>query len=252
MRDRFNAFTERHEMAWELGMGFLAIIYVAVGFSLDAASPDVAGILLPLETTLTVIFVAEFASRVGASRDRPAYLRGHWIDVLALIPVARGLRVARLLRVLRLTRFFAGSYRAIMRAERMRGSQGIARVIVAWSTVTVISCIAFYAVEAGENPAIHGPLDALWWGITTLSTVGYGDIIPVTPEGRLVSGALMLLGIGLFGAITAIATNTLLSSTEAEAHRPVDDLERLDALHRSSALTHDEFAAAKRRVLARL
>ncbi len=252
MRDRFNAFVERHEMAWELGMGFLAIIYVAVGFSLDAATPDVASILLPIETLLTVIFVAEFASRLGASRDRLAYLRGHWIDVLALIPVARGLRIARLLRVLRLTRFFAGSYRAMMRAERMRGSQGIARVIVAWTTVTVICCIALYAVEAGVNPAIKEPLDALWWGVTTLSTVGYGDVIPVTPEGRLVAGALMLLGIGLFGAITAIVTNTLLTETTAEAVRPIDDLERLDALHRSSAITAEEFAAAKDRVLARL
>lgn len=252
MRDGVNAFIERHETAWELGMGFLAIIYVAVGFSLDAASPDVAGILLPIETLLTVTFVSEFVSRFGASRDRAEYLRGHWIDILALIPVARGLRVARLLRVLRLTRFFAGSYRAVIRAERMRGSQGIVRVIVAWSTVTVISCIAFYAVEAGENPAITGPLDALWWGVTTLSTVGYGDIIPVTPEGRLVSGALMLLGIGLFGAITAIATNTLMSSSEADATRPIDELERLDALHRSNALTPEEFAAAKARLLARL
>ena len=52
MRDRFNAFIDRHEMAWELGMGFLAIVYVAVGFSLDAATPDVAGILVPIETLL--------------------------------------------------------------------------------------------------------------------------------------------------------------------------------------------------------
>ena len=84
------------------------------------------------------------------------------------------------------------------------------------------------------------------------STVGYGDVIPVTPEGRLVAGALMLLGIGLFGAITAIVTNTLLTESEAASTRPIDDLERLDALQRSGALTAVEFEAAKDRVLARI
>lgn len=253
MRDRYNAFIDRHEIAWELGMGFLAIIYVAVGFTLDSAPPDMAAIVLPMEFALTVIFVGEFTTRLAAARDRRAYLRGHWIDVLALIPVARGLRVARLLRVLRLTRFFAGSYRALMRAERMRGSEGITRVVVAWSAVTAICCTAFYAVESGINPAIHDPSDALWWGISTLSTVGYGDVIPVTWEGRLVAGALMLLGIGLFGAITAIATTTLVASTEeAPRSQPLDDLERLAVLHASAALTGEEYATAKSTLLARI
>jgi voltage-gated potassium channel len=144
----------------------------------------------------------------------------------------------------------------------MRGSEGIARVIVAWSAVTVISCIALYAVESGANREIEDPFDALWWGVSTLSTVGYGDVIPVTPEGRLVAGALMLLGIGLFGAITAIATNSLVYSearlaearlSEARtAGGPVDELERLAALRASDALSAEEFTAAKERLIARM
>jgi voltage-gated potassium channel len=267
VRDRYTAFIDRHEIAWELGMGLLAILYVAVGFALDAAEPGVVSSILLIETILTIVFVLEFATRLGASRDRIGYLRGHWIDVVALLPVARGFRLARLLRVLRLTRFFAGAYRAVIRAEHMRGSEGIARVIVAWSAVTVISCIALYAVESGANPEIEDPFDALWWGVSTLSTVGYGDVIPVTPEGRLVAGALMLLGIGLFGAITAIATNSLVYSEArlAEARLaegrlaegrpaggPVDELERLAALRASDALSAEEFTAAKERLIARM
>jgi voltage-gated potassium channel len=49
---------------------------------------------------------------------------------------------------------------------------------------------------------VSSPLDALWWGVVTLTTVGYGDVYPVTPEGRLAAAILMLLGIGLFGLIT--------------------------------------------------
>jgi voltage-gated potassium channel len=250
MRDRFNAFVDRHEIVWELGMGFLAVLYVAVGFAQDDAVASSPAAPYAIETTLSAIFVGEFAARFASSRDRRAYLRGHWIDVLSLIPIARGLRIARLLRVLRLTRFFAGTYRSLMRAERMKGAEGIALVVAAWTAVTLMSCVAFYAVEVGVNPSLHSPLDALWWGLTTLSTVGYGDVTPVTPEGRLVASALMLLGIGLFGALTAIATNTLLASSRKTGETDlVGQLERLAALQSASLLTESEFVTAKARLL---
>jgi voltage-gated potassium channel len=252
-RDRFNGFVQRHEIAWELGMGLLAVIYVAVGFALDDPTVGQIALLGPLETVLTVVFLTEFLSRFGASRNRVGYLRGHWIDLVALIPVARGLRIARLLRVLRLTRFFAGTYRAVVRAERMRGAHGIALVAVTWAAVTAICCIAFYAVESDVNDALKSPLDAAWWGVTTITTVGYGDISPVTQEGRLVASALMLVGIGLFGSITAIVTNTLLSATPARAPTSaLADLERLAGLRASDVISAVEFEETKSKLLARI
>lgn len=251
-RDRFNAFVQRHEIAWELTMGFLAVIYVAVGFALDDPTAGGPAWAASLEVVLTGIFLAEFGSRFGASRDRRGYLRGHWIDLVALIPSVRGLRLARLLRVLRLTRLFASTYRGIVRAERLRGAHGIALVVVAWAAVTAISCIAFYAVEADVNPSLRSPLDAAWWGVTTITTVGYGDITPVTQEGRLVASALMLLGIGLFGAITAIVTNTLLAARVVPGSISVLlDLERLASLRASGVVSAEEFEATKSKLLAR-
>src|SRR4051794_5522720 len=114
MRDRFNAFVERHEVAWELTMALLAVIYVAVGFALDDPTlQPIAPTLEAAELVLTTVFVAEFSSRVVATRDRRAYMRGHWIDLVALIPAGRVLRIFRLLRLLRLVRAFAGVYRAL-------------------------------------------------------------------------------------------------------------------------------------------
>jgi len=89
MRDRFNAFVDRHDIAWELAMAFLAVVYVAVGFALDDASAPLSPILEATETGLTIIFAMEFASRFLASRNRGQYLRGHWIDLVALIPATR-------------------------------------------------------------------------------------------------------------------------------------------------------------------
>src|SRR5919198_594566 len=91
-RDRYLSLIERHEVAWELGFAALAIVYVIVGFVEE--TPAIAAI----ELALTVAFVAEFVSRFSAAYDRRAYLRSHWIDLVALVPTTRALRLLRLLR----------------------------------------------------------------------------------------------------------------------------------------------------------
>jgi voltage-gated potassium channel len=108
-----------------------------------------------------------------------------------------------------------------------------------------------YIAEHGFNKAIESPFDALWWGVVTLTTVGYGDVTPVTTEGRIAAMVLMLLGISLFGAITATITSYLISSDSRQGREPalVDELERLSALHSTGVLTDDEFSMAKRGLL---
>ena len=82
LRDRYNAYIERHEVAWEITFAGLAICYVIIGFADTGANQTRA---IPLaDVALTIVFVAEFATRFLAARDRRAYLRGHWIDLVAL------------------------------------------------------------------------------------------------------------------------------------------------------------------------
>jgi voltage-gated potassium channel len=253
IRDRYNTFIARHDIAWELTMGFLAIVFVALGFLLDQASAGTRLELEAVELALTGLFVAEFASRILAAHDRRQYLRGHWIDLIALAPPIRAARVLRLLRLLRLVRTFAGIYRAAMHLDGLARHRGFAWLIVMWLAVMVICSIALYAAENGINKAINSPFDALWWGIVTLSTVGYGDVYPITPEGRLAAMVLMLLGIGLFSAITATMASYLISTGRppdpSRSGHLVDEIERLASLREQGSLTDEEFAQAKRRLL---
>jgi voltage-gated potassium channel len=289
IRDSFNHFFVAHEVAWELAMAALAVAYVAIGFIGDdelsaseraAVSPEIA----LAELVLTAIFVLEFGSRILAARNRSAYLRGHWIDLVTLAPPIRGARVLRLLRLLRLVRAFSGIYRAGLHVQALARHRGFAWLLVAWLGVMVLCSAWMYVAEHGLNKAIDSPFDALWWGVVTLTTVGYGDVYPQTPEGRVAAMVLMLLGIVLFGAITATITSYLMTrdlrgveakvdadivldqtidrttrtsaaaaKTTAAAERTssasgtlVSDLERLAELHREGGLTATEFARAKK------
>lgn len=135
----------------------------------------------------------------------------------------------------------------------MCGLLAQSRLFFAWLAVMVISSLGLYVAENGINPNIHNPWDALWWGIVTLTSVGYGDIAPVTPEGKIAGAALMILGITLFAAITGTITSYIIAE-EGRAVEPgsVAQIKALGALLREGLLTDDEFTAKKTELLARL
>ena len=116
----------------------------------------------------------------------------------------------------------------------------------------VLCSAGLYIAENGINKAITSPLDALWWGIVTLTTVGYGDVYPVTPEGRIAASALMLLGVGLFGAITATITSYLIATGKPAGADPVAQIRDLAQLREDGTITEGEFEATKTALLARL
>ena len=249
MRDQFNAFVERNEIAWELAMASLAIVYVAIGFAWDAGGPAQPA-LEAVDAALTLIFLGEFTLRIGMSRDRLKYLRVHLIDLVALIPIARGVRIFRLLRLLRLVRAFAGMRRAFLSAERMASHHGLGSLVIAWFGTMFLCSWAFLIAESGANPRVDDVGDAIWWGLMTL-TGGATATQAVTPEGQWITATLLVVGVALFTAITAVLVSFIVRSDTRAMERGMD-LRELKAMVAEGLLTEDDYTAAKLRFLSGL
>lgn len=114
----------------------------------------------------------------------------------------------------------------------------------------IISALGLFWAEQGQNDNISNLGDAVWWAIVTMTTVGYGDVYPVTGEGRIAAGILMILGIAFFSFLTATLTASIASdeapaTTEVLAMR----LENIATLQRTGSITSDEASAQRERVL---
>jgi voltage-gated potassium channel len=94
--------------------------------------------------------------------------------------------------------------------------------------IVLLGAVGVYLVERGQNPAIRGFGDALWWAMVTATTVGYGDVSPTTTEGRFIAVLLMLVGIGVIGVFTATVAGYFVHEEEATADRDVHA--RLEAI----------------------
>lgn len=247
IRDQVNRFFAEHAIAWELGMAGLAILYVAIGFAQDSVATP-APTLDIAELAATWIFIAEFSVRLAASRNRGRYLRDHVLDLVALIPIARGVRVFRLLRLLRLVRAFAGFRRAFLGIERVANHHGLGSLVIAWFGTMLLCSWAFLLAETGSNPLVDDAGDAMWWGLMTL-TGGPATIQAVTPEGQFITAILLIVGVGLFTAITAVLVSFLVSADRKPSL--VINIQTLEAARTAGVIDQAEFEQAKASMLSR-
>jgi voltage-gated potassium channel len=135
------------------------------------------------------------------------------IDLLAILPILRPLRTFRLLRLLRLLKIFRYSYaiKSLVAAVREEAPIIIFILIslILW-IVTISIVVYIYEYNAG-NEGFRSIFEALYWGIVTISTVGYGDITPITREGKFLASLLISGGIVLVSALTATFSATLIN-----------------------------------------
>ncbi len=200
---------------WDLAVVVTTVVSLALAI-LDALfdlGRLVSGVIFWADNVACLFFFVDFVRRLRRARRRREFVRRNWVDVLGAVPMVdafRSVRLIRLVRLVRLTRLAPHWQTWLRRYEVSMPTGAVTSIGVFTILMWVLSASAFYRFEKAANGNIDEFSDALWWSMTTLSTVGYGDIYPSTDGGRVVAIATMVLGIGLLGAVAATVASALV------------------------------------------
>lgn len=214
--------------AWQLVLLVLSVYVLGAlaAQTLWHLDPEVVRVLDWADTVICVVFLADFFHHLATARDRRAYLKWGWIDLVSSIPSldalrwGRAVRLVRILRVLRAVR----SLRVLLAMVFMRRPAGLLVTTATASFLLMLgSAIAILNLESGPTAKVRDASDALWWSFEMLIAQGSGLYNPVTVEGRLLAASLSVAGFMLMGSfIAAISTSVLgaeeerIESTEGE------------------------------------
>lgn len=192
--------------AWPMLVLAVAIIPLLVWpLAFDVSEREKEAIAA-LEWLIWAAFAAEYLVRLYLAPSKWTFVKSHKIDLLiVLLPILRPLRLmrgARILRVLRATRLAMFFARGADAAKDVLTKHQLGYVLLITLFAVAGGGLLVESFETGvEGANILSVPDGIWWAITTVTTVGYGDRFPVTTGGRTVAVLLMLLGIALFGLL---------------------------------------------------
>lgn len=196
-----------------------------------------------IDNGIWLIFTIDYFTRLVRAKDKQAFFRHNLFDLLSIIPasslffffrIAQVGRTFRLLKLFRLLRLigFTGRLASFFKRNEL--------VYYLYISVAVIMvAAAMFCIS--EKVSYH---TALWWAITTATTIGYGDVIPKTGIGRGAAIILMLLGIGFIGMLTGTITEFFAKEDEAKVG------EQLDRLEAENRQLHAELTEIKRLLIA--
>lgn len=213
-------------------ISLIVIILLSIGIviidSVPELNPATHKIFITIEWIITIIFTIEYFLRIAASRRPLRYIFSFYglIDLLATIPtylgliftggssliVIRGLRLIRIFRVLKLTRYTSAGY--VLRKSLYASREKIGVFLTAVFTVVVIIGTIMYLVE-GKASGFTSIPRGIYWTIVTITTVGYGDIAPVTAFGQFIASITMLLGYAIIAVPTGIVTAELSQQSKS-------------------------------------
>ncbi|HEL9597555.1 TPA: potassium channel family protein [Streptococcus suis] len=207
---------------YDKGMTYLAIVYVLL-IVLELIDPGLAnsnGYNI-LDWLLWFTFVVDYILNLYFSEDRVEFIQGHVLELIAIIPFdsvfsfLRLGRLARLFRLVKVARIFALSNRFWDTLNKLMHTNSLSKVLLLNVSAVLTASVLLSAIEGKSF------FDAVWWSIVTMTTVGYGDIVPQDTISKVIAILLMLVGISTFGMVTSTITR-FFSETERET--------KLDAL----------------------
>lgn len=222
----------RAGLAFDLALiaAILASVFVVMLDSVQETHARHGAVLYTIEWVFTILFTLEYLARLACVQRPLRYATSFFgvIDLLAILPTyisvlvpeasafldVRTLRLIRVFRVLKLTLYLA-EYQLVMRALRASSRKIFVFISMVLMLVLLLGTL-MYVIEGPENGFTSIPM-SMYWGIISLTTVGYGDIVPHTDFGKVIASVVVLLGWGTLAVPTGIVTAEMVSQHGARA-----------------------------------
>ena len=218
-------------------MALIVFSVVSVFVATFDIPPDLAQFLDEAEDWALIVFSAEYLLRVwtadmlypglGPIRSRVKYVTSCMaiVDLLAILPFylpmlipfnlvgIRAIRLVRLLRIFELNRY-SDAIASIGNVFRRKSGEIFASIFFVFILLVISSLLIYYAEHDAQPDQFANAFSGLWWAVATLTTVGYGDIYPVTPIGRLLGAVIAIMGIGMVAIPTGILSSGFVEILE--------------------------------------
>lgn len=205
-------------------------VVTAILETVESIKDTYSSIFWVFEVITIIVFSIEYVLRIWSCTSNPefshpvfgriryAFTSMALIDLIAILPfylpflVALDLRYIRVLRVMRVFRLLKiGRYsKAISESIRVIRSRKAHLIITLTMTIILLVLISgvMYVIEREAQPDVFASIpDTMWWTVCTMTTVGYGDVYPITPLGKILAGLISLLGVGLFAVPAGIISS---------------------------------------------
>lgn len=210
---------DRRSSVYELFILSLTVLslVVAVTLLLTPASARLKDTLVRIDLLFCVVFMVDSFRSLVIATDKRAFLKWGWLDFLGSIPAYPVLRFARVPRgVLAARRLRRRGTSAVTHEFRTR--RPVSTFLVTFFIAMVVLSLASIFILKVENQYadanIDSGRDAFWWAFVTVTTVGYGDRVPVSWPGRLIAMTLMVVGVSIFGVLTSSLASWFVATEE--------------------------------------
>ena len=196
----------------------VSVLLIIIDYAYELSSEQKL-FIYSFDLGIVAILIVDFHKRMKDSGEGyRRFILKHWYEIPAMLPVVlfavlethtvvgaviRGIRLIRLFRIIHL----------LSRATTIFRETKIAYLVAFSGGSIIVGALAAYAVESGNpDSKITNLGDAFWWAIVTVTTVGYGDVYPVTTEGKIIASILMIIGIGVLGIFISTFGAALVES----------------------------------------
>ena len=199
-------------------------------------------LLSTFENASIGVFVLEYLARVWSTVEgeeegsfkrvrfalRPLMLLDLIVIIVSIAPAFLDIRTLRALRLIRLLKFgrYSKAVRVIGRVLTRKRDEFTSCLILALLVLIISSTLMYYA-EHNVQPEVFSSIPAtMWWGVATLTTVGYGDVAPITPLGKLIGALVAMSAIGVFGLPSGVLASGFIEELSSREQDPLEDENR--------------------------